>query len=106
MCAAVWHAGNRDRARPERNAAIVGAEARRSAYPHHAEKVGRARLSERSAARSRRSEMAEPFTHRSIRCGMSKPVCVNCGKPYGHRHTATEVVRWDTPSKQIERIGG
>lgn len=33
---------------------------------------------------------------------MTRPVCAHCGQPYGKRHTASEIVRWDAPTKAVE----
>jgi len=33
-----------------------------------------------------------------------KPTCVHCGQPYGRRATTDEVVRWDTPTKEVEQF--
>src|SRR5262245_27322671 len=33
-----------------------------------------------------------------------RPTCVHCGKPYGQRATTDEVVRWDTPTKDVENF--
>ena len=33
-----------------------------------------------------------------------RPVCVHCGKPYGRHATTDEVVRWDTPTKEVPTV--
>lgn len=33
---------------------------------------------------------------------MAKPICVSCGRAYGRRGIERTVVRWDTPTKQVQ----